>query len=98
MKSGQTKYETIKFDDVSVRSNPEGNGAISISRATVKGMNLGRAVDGQYRVTHVWSKTKDGWKLANGQSTAITGSSAPANKPANSNAAPAANSNSNGAK
>jgi ketosteroid isomerase-like protein len=99
MKSGDTKYDSITYDEVSVRSNPEGNGAISISRATVKGKNLGKAVDGQYRVTHVWSKTKDGWRLASGQTTAITAAAAPAsNSASNSNAAAepkTSNSNSN---
>jgi ketosteroid isomerase-like protein len=99
MKSGGTKYESIKYEDVNVRSNAEGNGAVSISRATVKGTNLGKPVDGQFRVTHVWSKTKDGWKLANGQTTPITAAAAGSGeKTSNSNSAPAANSNSNGAK
>jgi ketosteroid isomerase-like protein len=97
MKSGETKYESIKYDDVSVRSNAEGNGAVSISRATVKGMILGKPLDGQFRVTYVWSKTKDGWKLASGQTTPISGS-ASAGEKASSNAAPAANVNSNSAK
>lgn len=90
MKSGDTKYDSISYDEVSVRSNAEGNGAVSISRAIVKGKNMGRAVDGQYRVTHVWSKTKDGWRLASGQTTAITGGSAAA--PSNTAAANAASS------
>ena len=86
MKSGGTKYESITYDEVTVRSNAEGNGAVSISRATVKGVNLGKPVDGQFRVTHVWSKTKDGWKLANGQTTPITAAATDA-KPANTNTA-----------
>jgi uncharacterized protein (TIGR02246 family) len=97
MKSGETKYDSISYDEVAVRVNPEGNGAVSISRATVKGKNMGRAVDGQYRVTHVWSKTKDGWRLASGQTTLIAGvaTSPAANTAATSNSAPAANSNAN---
>ena len=96
MKAGETKYEAIKYEDVTVRSNADGTGAVSISRATVKGMNLGKPLDGQFRVTHVWSKTKDGWRLASGQTTPITASSTAANvKPSNSNAAPAASGNSN---
>lgn len=98
MKSGRTKYDSLAYDDVAVRTNPEGNGAISISRATVKGVNLGLPVDGQYRVTHVWSKTKDGWRLASGQTTRITGGSGPADTASNSNAARATNGNSNGGK
>ena len=97
MKSGQTKYETISYDEVSVRSNPEGNGAISISRATVKGVNLGKPVDGKYRVTHVWSRTKDGWRLASGQTTLIAGGSTspPSNTAATNSNAPNTTINSN---
>jgi len=98
MKSGDTKYDSITYDEVGVRSNAEGNGAVSISRATVKGKNLGKAVDGQYRVTHVWSKTKDGWRLASGQTTPITGgasSSSNTASAANSNSAPEGKANSN---
>ena len=96
MKSGGTKYDTIQYDDVTVRVNPEGNGAVSISRATVKGLNLGKAVNGQYRVTHVWSKSADGWHLASGQTTAITAAGANDTKAAsntNSTANTAANAN-----
>jgi ketosteroid isomerase-like protein len=78
MKSGDTKYETITYDDISVRTNPEGTGAIVISKATVKGKNMGKPVDGLYRVTHVWSKMKDGWRMVNGQTTPITAAAAPA--------------------
>ncbi len=97
MKSGDTKYDSITYDEVTVRSNAEGNGAVSISKATVKGKNLGKAVDGQYRVTHVWSKTKDGWRLASGQTTAITGgsSSSPPSNTAASNSTGSSNSAAN---
>lgn len=87
MKSGDTKYETVAYDEVTVRTNAEGTGAVSISRATVKGKNMGKAVDGQYRVTHVWSKTKDGWRLASGQTTPITAAAGPAANTANANKA-----------
>lgn len=73
MKTGESVYETIAYDDVIVRVNGEGTGAISISRATVKGKHMGKPIDGQFRVTHMWSKTNDGWRLASGQTTAITG-------------------------
>ena len=95
MKSGGTKYDAIKYEDVTVRSNAEGNGAVSISRATVKGVNLGKPVDGQYRVTHVWSRTSDGWRLASGQTTAITATAAPAANSSSNSSAPDAKANSN---
>src|SRR5688572_6911997 len=39
MKSGAIKYDTLTYDDVNVRVNPEGNGAVAISKVTVKGIN-----------------------------------------------------------
>ena len=95
MKTGDTKYDSINYYEISVRSNPEGTGAVVISRASVKGKNMGKSVDGQYRVTHVWSKTKDGWRMVNGQTTAITAAATTANKPSNSNATSNAPSNAN---
>jgi ketosteroid isomerase-like protein len=96
MKSGDTKLESLTFDEVSVRVNPEGTGAIVVSKATAKGKNMGKPVDGQNRVTHVWSKTKDGWRLVHGQVSPIAGAAAaPASNTASSNTSttspPAAN-------
>ena len=71
MKSGATKYESLAYDDVTVRVNPEGNGAVVIGKATVKGTNMGKPIDATVRVTQVWSKTKDGWKMASLQATNI---------------------------
>jgi len=92
MKKGDTKYESVTYDDISVRTNPEGTGAIVISTATVKGKNMGKPVDGKYRVTHVWAKTKDGWRMVNGQTTAITAAAAKPDEKAPANTA-AANTN-----
>ncbi len=72
MKSGETKYETLTYDDIIVRVNAEGTGAVAICKASVKGTNLGKPIDAAVRVTQVWSKTKDGWKMASLQATTIT--------------------------
>gem|GEM_PF-405276 len=72
MKSGETKYESLTYDDLNVRVKPEGDAALVIGKATVKGMNMGKPIDGVNRVTQVWGKTKDGWKLISLQATAIT--------------------------
>jgi len=72
MKSGATKYESLTYDDLTVRVKPEGDAAIVIEKATVKGMNMGKPIDGANRVTQVWGKTKDGWKMVTLQATAIT--------------------------
>ncbi|MGB7202622.1 MAG: nuclear transport factor 2 family protein [Pyrinomonadaceae bacterium] len=78
MKSGQSKIESLAYDEMSVRSNPDGTGAVLIGRATVKGTNMGKSVDGQMRFTQVWSKTKDGWRLVSGQVTPIAAAAAKA--------------------
>ena len=71
LKSGDAKYESFTYDEISVRSNPEGTGAISIAKATIKGTNKGKPLEGVYRVTQVYSKTKDGWKQVTAQATKI---------------------------
>lgn len=91
MKDGTTKIEALAYDEMSVRSNAEGTGAILIGRVTVKGTHLGNKVDGQMRFTQVWSKTKDGWRAVSGQVTPITAAAKPDDKKAD--AAPAANAN-----
>jgi len=72
MKSGETKYESLTYDDVNVRVNAEGNGAIVIAKATVKGTNMSKPINSTVRVTQVWSKMKDGWKMASLQATNLT--------------------------
>ena len=76
MQSGQTKYETLTYDDLSVRVNAEGDSAIVIGKATVKGVIMGKPVNGANCVTQVWAKTKDGWKMSSLQATKIEGGAA----------------------
>ena len=64
MKSGATKYESLTYDDVTVRVNPDGNGATVLAQANVKGKNNGKPIESPLNVTQVWTKTKDGWKMA----------------------------------
>lgn len=94
-KSGETKFESFAYDEVTVRSNPEGTGAVVIARATAKGMNRGNPVASNIRVTQVWAKTKDGWRQASGHATSIT-AAAPAK--ADDSKMPAANNAANTAK
>ena len=97
IRSGDTKFDSFAYDEINVRSNAEGTGAVSIARATATGMNKGKKIEGTIRVTQVWSKTKDGWRQVSGQATPILGAAAETAKPAtNANAAPASNSNTNG--
>jgi hypothetical protein len=90
LKSGDVKFESISADEITVRTNPEGTGAISVARATVKSVNRGVSTDGKVRVTTIWSKTKDGWKAVGAHATRIT-DAAPANSDAKTDAKPAAN-------
>lgn len=72
-KSGETKFDSFTYDEVNVRSNPEGTGAIVIARATASGMNKGSKIDRSVRVTQVWRKYADGWKQVTGHATQIAG-------------------------
>jgi len=86
LKSGDVKVESVSADEITVRSNAEGTGAVSIARATSKSTRKGERVDAQVRVTTIWGKTKDGWKAAGAHATRITAAEAPkpaANAPAN---------------
>ena len=106
LRSGSAKYEEFRYDEANFRFNPEVNGAVVIARGTVKGTNAGQRLDGQFRITQVYSKINGTWKQVTAQATQITGSTAPgtaanttnANSTMTSNsnaAAPATNSNSN---
>ena len=95
-KSGDTKFDSFAYDEVVVRSNPEGTGAVVIARATMSGMNRGKKVASPMRVTQVWSKTKDGWQQVSAQATPIVAADAkPASNTATGNSSsttpPAAN-------
>jgi ketosteroid isomerase-like protein len=95
IRSGDTKFESFAYDEINVRSNAEGTGAVSIARATATGMNKGKKIEGTIRVTQVWSKTKDGWRQVSGQATPILAGGAETSKPAANSNAPASTSNSN---
>ena len=77
-RSGETKFDSFAYDEINVRSNTEGTGAVVIMRATAAGTNRGKPVVSPIRVTQVWSKTKDGWKMVSGQATPIAAAAAPA--------------------
>lgn len=68
-RSGDTKFESFVYDEVNVRTNPEGTGAVVVSRAMAKGTNKGQPIASQVRVTQVWSKMKDGWRQVSGHAT-----------------------------
>ena len=96
LRSGESKFESVVYDDIKVRVHPLGVGAIVTGRATVKGVNMGTKVDGQYTVTQIWAKTDDGWKIVHSQATAISGGgNAPASNSSASTESSDAKANSN---
>lgn len=71
LRSGEVKYSEFAFSDMTVRVNPEGTSAVSVAKATFKAVNKGKPLEGDFRVTGVWSKTKDGWRQVSAQATKI---------------------------
>jgi ketosteroid isomerase-like protein len=70
IKSGDTKYESFSYSDVTV--TPYGDMAVVHAVANIKGTNKGKPIDGKLRVVTFWVKGKDGWKQVSGQATPIT--------------------------
>jgi ketosteroid isomerase-like protein len=82
IRSGQTRTDTITFDDVKV--NVYGDAAVVTSRATVKGTLMGRPQDGTSVTTIVFVKTKDGLKVVHGHAS-LPGTAQPGGANTNSN-------------
>lgn len=76
LRSGDTKYTSFGYSEPNIRVNAEGNGAVAMAKLSMKGTSKGKAIDGDYRVTQVYSKTKDGWKQVSAQATKIEGGAA----------------------
>ena len=70
IKSGDTKYESFSYSDVTV--TPYGDTAVVRAIANLKGTNRGKAIDGKLRVVTFWVKGKDGWRQVSGQATPIS--------------------------
>ena len=71
LKSGELKYESVKFDEVNVRMY--GNTAVITYRLTSKGMLKEQAIGGQFRATSTYVKLNGRWQIAAAQVTAIAG-------------------------
>ena len=78
LRSGDVKYTAFSYTEPNIRVNPEATGAIVIAKLSMKGTFKGKPSDGEYRVTHVYRKTKDGWRLVTAQATKIEGGTTPA--------------------
>ena len=70
IKSGVTKYESMKRDDIKV--GVYGGAALVTCHWEVHVLNRGNKIDTNARYIHVYVKQKDGWKMVAHQSTRIT--------------------------
>ena len=71
LKSGELRYESVGFDEVSVRLY--GNSAVLTYRVTSKGQSKGQVIGGQFRATSTYVKMKGRYQLVAAQVTRITG-------------------------
>ena len=70
IKSGATKYESMKRDDIKV--SVYGNTALVTCHWEVHVLNRENKIDTNARYLHVYVKQKDGWKMVAHQATRIT--------------------------
>ena len=73
LKSGDVKYTSFTYSEPNLRFNPEGTGCVVIAKLSMKGTSKGKSIDGDFRVTQVYRKGKDGWKQVTAQATKIEG-------------------------
>jgi ketosteroid isomerase-like protein len=92
LRSGDAKYTAFSYSEPNIRVSPDGTAAIVIAKLSMKGVMRGKPTDGDYRVTQVYAKVKDGtWKQITAQATKIEGGSEPAKADDKKTDAPAAN-------
>src|SRR5262245_65431887 len=70
IKSGASKYESMKRDDIKVRVY--GNTALVSCHWVVHVLSRGNKIDTDARYLHVYVKQTDGWKMVAHQATRIT--------------------------
>ena len=69
IKSGASKYESMKRDDIKVRVY--GNTALVNCHWVVHSVSRGNKIDTNARLLHVYVKQKDGWKMVSHNATRI---------------------------
>ena len=69
IKSGDLKFETIKFEDVKIQSY--GDAAVVTARSIAKSTYKGKEQPGDSMTTIVFAKTKDGWRVVHGHPSQI---------------------------
>lgn len=79
IKSGKVKMEGLKFEDLKIKTNPAGDGAVVTGHVTGKTTTDGKTEENNSMVTWVMGKMKDkGWQFVNAQITNIKGDAAKA--------------------
>ncbi|CAN5368973.1 hypothetical protein BH10ACI3_BH10ACI3_27190 [soil metagenome] len=79
IKSGKVKMEGLKFEDLKIKTNAAGDGAVVTGHVTGKTTVDGKAEENNSMVTWVLGKNKDkGWQFVNAQITNIKAVAAPA--------------------
>lgn len=82
VKSGKMKMEGLKVEDIKIKTNPAGDGAVVTGHVTGKMTMDGKSEDRNSMVTWVMGKMKDkGWQFVNAQITDIKAGAATAAKP-----------------
>lgn len=71
IKSGELKFELLKFDDLKVRLY--GQAAVVTGAATTKGRSPAGEISGRFRYTRVYVKRQGQWQLVTFQGTPIVG-------------------------
>lgn len=71
LRSGEVKYTAFAYKDAKIVITPDGNSANVTALLSMKGTMKGKSLDGDYNVTHTYSKTKDGWKMTSAAATKI---------------------------
>ena len=69
MKSGNLKYESVKYEDVAIHLY--GDAAVVTTLVDVKGSNRGTDISGQFRSTITLVKVKGRWLMAASQVNAL---------------------------
>jgi ketosteroid isomerase-like protein len=69
MKSGDLKYESIKFEDAKIHTY--GDAAVVTTRSVGKSTYKGKEQPAESMSTIVFAKTKDGWRVVHGHPSPI---------------------------
>jgi len=74
IRSGDVKYSSFVYTEPNIRVDADGSNATVITKLAAKGTFKGKPMDGDYRVTLVVGKMKDGWKIVSASSAKMDAS------------------------